>query len=98
RSKRDWSSDVCSSDLNLQGAAAADACFFANIRRDDDAPLGIHVSYHGNTHKNRPFSFCLNRKRSGVSASFPAWLYRVFYAAYGRSEERRVGKEGGCAG
>lgn len=75
--------DRCPVRGNLQGAAAADACFFADIRRDDDAPLGIHVSYHGNTHKNRPFSFCLNRKRSGASASFPAWLYRVFYAAYG---------------
>lgn len=62
--------DGCPIRGNLQGAAAADACFFADIRRDDDAPLGIHVSYHGNTHKNRPFSYVGTEKEAGLPLPF----------------------------
>lgn len=40
---------------DFQGAAALDARFLPDIRRDDDAALGVHVSDQCNTHINRPF-------------------------------------------
>ena len=75
--------DCCPVRGNLQGAAAADACFFADICRDDNAPLGIHVSYHGNTHKNRPFFPAGTEKEAVLPLPFLHGCIEFFYAAYG---------------
>ena len=75
--------DRCPVCGNLQGAAAADAGFFADVRRDDDAPLGIHVSYHGNTHKNRPFFYAGTEKEAVLPLPFLHGCIVFFYAAYG---------------
>ena len=75
--------DGCPVRGNLQGAAAADACLFADICRDDNAPLGIHVSYHGNTHKNRPFFPAGTEKEAVLPLPFLHGCIEFFYAAYG---------------
>src|SRR5699024_6095533 len=75
--------DRCPVRGNLQGAAAAYACFFADICRDDNAPLGIHVSYHGNTHKNRPFFPAGTEKEAVLPLPFLHGCIMFFYAAYG---------------
>src|SRR5207249_8764927 len=91
RSKRDWSSDVCSSDLSVPGPGyvlAAGASDRASWR------LEAGLTWLGSTTNQPPIGATLVRTNVGseVSRSVPASSSN----AYARSEERRVGKEGRC--
>src|SRR5699024_11368787 len=93
RSKRDWSSDVCSSDLARKTAKAIEKSIFLG-EGGEDAFLGL-VSVEGlaqegynkveldSTLKPEDFVEITNSVN-------PAYLDQ---AAFYRSEERRVGKE-----
>src|SRR5207249_7659639 len=78
RSKRDWSSDVCSSDLTSWSFV----CESAGLRHEETA--GWCQSHR------RPYLFRLLRKSAGRASSPGADCFR---RTYERSEERRVGKE-----
>src|SRR5207249_5592806 len=85
RSKRDWSSDVCSSDL-----------IYANPGGDTIAwerPASIELIYPDGT---KGFQVDAGiRIRGGFSRSTdnPKHAFRFFFRQEYRSEERRVGKE-----
>src|SRR5690606_40542324 len=96
RFSRDWSSDVCSSDLPapiglaLLLAALAYFHFFGNRQLRDDTDKGVTPartqSYFAKSYGIEGEVFELT-----VSADSPL-------VGMSRSEERRVGKEGRCAG
>src|SRR5207247_6964081 len=88
RSTRDWSSDVCSSDLEAASA----------LRRRDLSSHELVSACLARIHEgDGEHSF------EGDPRSINAWV-RVYEedaleaAGLARSEERRVGKEGGWAG
>src|SRR5207249_7375618 len=93
-SKRDWSSDVCSSDLGgghqhpWHGVFTRSGQFlFGSERRP--RPGGRPESYYFSL----PVFHCAGRAGHGNSELLPhLWIARG-YARYARSEERRVGKE-----
>src|SRR5437868_8484125 len=82
RSKRDWSSDVCSSDLSARGARYASG-------------FGFWVGVWGLGLKNRTVAI---RDWSLVTHHSPLLLRRwpLVTPHTSRSEERRVGKECGA--
>src|SRR5699024_12306643 len=84
RSKRDWSSDVCSSDLgNLP-----------DISLPEEKKRGILKRIKSRfTRRLFPSLFF-----SGLALlAFSAFtFYPVYYVVFGRSEERRVGEGGRC--
>src|SRR5690606_40349648 len=93
RFSRDWSSDVCSSDLTLNSAANALA---SQLRKDIAELDGEHVvrrRIQGRGEERRSVArsaqqgLVVTRDQSGIRA-----YVRRFDAH--RSEERRVGKEG----
>src|SRR5699024_11336904 len=85
RSKRDWSSDVCSSDLSWteQGNQMAN--------RDNSDPSGL-----GNT-LGWAWAWPLNRRvlynRASADINGKPWDPKRMLIQWNRSEERRVGKE-----
>src|SRR5699024_11506997 len=88
RSKRDWSSDVCSSDLDSRSTLYA-----GDLAKGFEIPV-IHVN------ADDPIA-CLSaariateyRKRFGKDFLIDVVGYRRWGHNEGRSEERRVGKE-----
>src|SRR5207249_7484634 len=93
RSKRDWSSDVCSSDLESTFVLPPDdRSHTARVRiftRQNEIPFAGHPNV------GTAFVLALVAERSGRTLGSTV----VFEEAAGRvpvrSEERRVGKEGG---
>src|SRR5207249_8998528 len=89
RSKRDWSSDVCSSDLGfakLGAVAAHEKAVRAAVEVGLSAPSGYYME------RNAPV-------QRVVDSSVVVVLAELLDAgSVGRSEERRVGKEGGARG
>src|SRR5206468_5344758 len=93
RSDRDWSSDVCSSDLNrLLGAAAIGSLLAAGATSpaaaklnscDGPIVLGTTISLTG-----------INSTLAGRWDKLTDAFEKEFNKTGGRSEERRVGKEG----
>src|SRR5207249_6789225 len=81
RSKRDWSSDVCSSDLTA--ALPAGAALVAGLPCANRADAAETITQ---THTND----CIPRLYHGVSLG---WRDTTVTCTNGRSEERRVGKE-----
>src|SRR5690606_40016922 len=85
RFSRDWSSDVCSSDLELR---------LANLALDWGKPVVMAINKWDlvTDEQLRPFTHMLNERLEPVS-----FAPRVFTSAetdFGlRSEERRVGKQ-----
>src|SRR5207253_8663687 len=89
---RDWSSDVCSSDLGLSVSCIAGVMYLVQQRqlKSDIAP------------SHRLPLFSLERleamQRHGLDAAFPllsiGLLVGIALMFLTRSEERRVGKEG----
>src|SRR3712207_8114943 len=74
---RDWSSDVCSSDLSQDGSGQdLEGWISASSIRPNSLPSGFTLSTFSNS----------RLASSLISTAFPSWL--VY-----RSEERRVGKE-----
>src|SRR5206468_9732072 len=96
RSDRDWSSDVCSSDLDRQTATS---------RRNS-------ISHKTSTRRSRSYAAWLNKKRNDafhsalINGVFVRKMFehQIFFAfefqpetyEHERSEERRVGKDGRC--
>src|SRR5207248_4899041 len=96
RSYGDWSSDVCSSDLDdvirMNGAAPDPAeahrvCAFADRVRQR---AGLQIKAEINITSNFPVAAGL----ASSASTFAALALAATSAA--RSEERRVGKEGRC--
>src|SRR3546814_19441828 len=92
----DWSSDVCSSDLGEIGGADADALVGGELvgalelRMDDDRAAVV-----GGRNAQRVIGLDRHVDRGvaiGVGENLPAALAHL--GRGGRSEERRVGKEG----
>src|SRR5690606_40816538 len=77
RFSRDWSSDVCSSDL-----AAASALL---------RPLGVDVPIY--PVKGYSISVPIRAGANAPAISVTDFQRKIVYARLGRSEERRVGKE-----
>src|SRR5699024_11324922 len=91
RSKRDWSSDVCSSDLRVTQAQldAGEVVVFINSGLDSESVIGS-----GN------IGIPIEKVRANVRLEFTRQLSSQYVEegesitiAYMRSEERRVGKE-----
>src|SRR5206468_9797993 len=84
RSDRDWSSDVCSSDLKEGFTLGSRVLVFDKVRVDPQAPgaYGARITY------NIP----LDHSRDSASSLHMAHAV-VEGASRVRSEERRVGKE-----
>src|SRR5699024_11356235 len=79
RSKRDWSSDVCSSDLFLMNVVA-------NLIHFNEADeIDVRISSYGGAERYKDF------RDSEKVTSFVGGDIRKFLTE--RSEERRVGKE-----
>src|SRR5207249_5417767 len=93
RSKRDWSSDVCSSDLDIEQYRA----FLGHLGK-----LGIPVANY-DFHPGNTYTTAQVERRGYVAREFNLDDFRKrvekqrFEREYSRSEERRVGKEGRCA-
>src|SRR5205814_5046296 len=88
----DWSSDVCSSDLDARGLPggvdSAPVLFIMGLGADSeawqpqrDALAGLHPT------------IALDNRGIGRSSRVPTLDYRISSMAADRSEERRVGKE-----
>src|SRR5699024_12227596 len=91
RSKRDWSSDVCSSDLNIQIVNASLADIQGGIGAGIDDGGWISTSYLIAEIVVIPLSGWLAQVFSVRTYLLTnAFLFLVFSA---RSEERRVGQE-----
>src|SRR5207249_8274475 len=93
RSKRDWSSDVCSSDLDTAGKSC-DRKEAANIRKFVGANgTTIHIARY--MRENRVIQEKLVLYREFIESAteeMRAFLDHL-YEAVSRSEERRVGEE-----
>src|SRR5207249_7920259 len=91
RSKRDWSSDVCSSDL-LRNDAPALTQARVSIRLRDGRTLASYAD-GARGYSDRPAT------AQELTDKFRACAGRVLDPdRTDRSEERRVGKECGCGG
>src|SRR5207247_10289579 len=90
RSTRDWSSDVCSSDL--QNLLADDLALTIDLRLCKD---GIHI--HVREHIAKPLEVRRARLRVIARVILGRECIQVSAHALDRSEERRVGQEGGSA-
>src|SRR5207249_6770306 len=88
RSKRDWSSDVCSSDLDLSLAVQKGSARVARVYRSAKLNRARNREVSGNRVLNCPSNLTDDSKshRTGKAE-------RVSNCDVRRSEERRVGKE-----
>src|SRR5699024_11639599 len=92
RSKRDWSSDVCSSDLysNATRDTSIGYVFYTDneidVRLQDVARPRNYIRTSNNVSPIEKTVFDLSQTREGGAPTGSM--------AYARSEERRVGKEG----
>src|SRR5204863_6463383 len=89
RSLRDWSSDVCSSDLLIQLATCEEGYLALHLARLLRMPFVIYA--HGNEVLGARDSAWAKPRQALRSAS--RVLANSRYTAGLRSEERRVGKE-----
>src|SRR5699024_12067928 len=90
-SKRDWSSDVCSSDLNAVKGEYGDDYLFRRVRN-----YGGGSSAQDAHEAIRPAGSYF--KKPGETGLYGAQfkLYDLIWKRTVRSEERRVGKEWKC--
>src|SRR5699024_11497131 len=88
RSKRDWSSDVCSSDLEKQENNSGNLCAqLANDPSDIQTSTGSRIAM-----------FCQAMSSLVVAIAFGLYTcWNLSLLALARSEERRVGNDGRCS-
>src|SRR5207249_7355019 len=91
RSKRDWSSDVCSSDLVAQLAEAALARV---VGAAEQLPLSIGRQHRGDLLGGERLDVARPQRLREVRGEEAEALFADARAGERRSEERRVGK--GC--
>src|SRR3546814_15102261 len=99
----DWSSDVCSSDLNVVAAGLARRCTIQLSYAIGIAePLSVYVDTHGTgtvaeakLEEVLPKLVRLTPKgiRQHLGLTAPIYAKTPAYGHFGRSEERRVGNE-----
>src|SRR5690606_39880140 len=89
RFSRDWSSDVCSSDLRTRTHENKDEELFTNFRDIFSPPSSIVRNYARCNKPFQPLFYCAENPET-------SFIELVDYWAKTRSEERRVGKE--CRG
>src|SRR3546814_8927344 len=95
----DWSSDVCSSDLNTASSAnldpaaehAAEPGLEEAARTQPHSDPGETASSNAENKIRRPI-LSVRTPVEAAEARVP-FVQRVVFEQYGRSEERRVGKE-----
>src|SRR5690606_41095336 len=93
RFSRDWSSDVCSSDL--RGRFDEVSAIVRSHTPDDDAWRQVRLMVFDLPDHPGPFEARVLRMRELLTAADIPWLQPVpqFRLRDARSEERRVGKE-----
>src|SRR5690606_40702347 len=92
RFSRDWSSDVCSSDLPLQVPAKI-ACQVGVQVGVDIAAAGAHYQTLQRRHAHAGVQASAIENRAGRAAIAQVRREPGAMAGFHRSEERRVGKE-----
>src|SRR5690606_40812401 len=92
RFSRDWSSDVCSSDLEscFYGLCICSSAYVKEVRRLTTSDFDDVHRRHGQTSTVYHTTY--------VSVKFYIVQVRLTCFNFGRSEERRVGKEGSSRG
>src|SRR5207249_7257770 len=96
-SKRDWSSDVCSSDLHVVADAVLARTGEAELRqesREDPVRMPLAVHEHAVVVEDDEIEALGHQLPSEEDASTLASALLITYPE--RSEERRVGKECRC--
>src|SRR5690606_40609835 len=91
RFSRDWSSDVCSSDLDVVARIGGDE-FVVLLHRVDGAPQALVPAGKIVEALRQPFAV------EGLTLHISCCVGVALYPDHGRSEERRVGKERRDAG
>src|SRR5690606_39706935 len=93
RFSRDWSSDVCSSDLNANHRIRAVNEAFCRITGYAERDV---IGEYNRLLWDRPEADSQEHERQAALERSGQWQAEVWHRrANGRSEERRVGKEGG---
>src|SRR5207249_9334473 len=96
-SKRDWSSDVCSSDLGFPFPLPPSPAFPPVARDVLDPPDGAHDSgKHSRLSNTNNVSGPIARRSTGVQRGASGSGAAPTPGKAGRSEERRVGEEWRC--
>src|SRR5207245_4369574 len=94
RCYRDWSSDVCSSDLKAKLRPSGHD-ISTKFSTDNGASIPPNILAIPNTESNSAYlRYCSERNLKMHPARYPALLPEYFI----RSEERRVGKDDECNG
>src|SRR5207249_7000982 len=89
RSKRDWSSDVCSSDLR---SPHIETTLDAGLQRMVERQVQRYIDQYGDRGIRNAAALLVDTREMSVKA----WIGSADYydeSIDGRSEERRVGKE-----
>src|SRR5690606_39285058 len=92
RFSRDWSSDVCSSDLVIDGAGELET---TSVFHGDGSGITVIDRFHD--HSNGSLAWFYGMVTAYLGFEFNSDEYKVMglapYGDHRRSEERRVGKE-----
>src|SRR5690606_41038357 len=89
RFSRDWSSDVCSSDLIMSATGLSKGCIYGNFENKDDVALAAFDYNH-----NKVTEYIKEKILATENSIERLLVYPNTYRNYlKRSEERRVGKE-----
>src|SRR5699024_11976663 len=89
RSKRDWSSDVCSSDLWKSAAGhVLRMCACCPLH-----PYGAYLWFHDSIHGQEELHLVPQTVCAGDGCGIQYIFFQCGAADFHRSEERRVGKE-----
>src|SRR3546814_12426307 len=88
----DWSSDVCSSDLNVAALAPVRVCGDIPGHGVHHGAADLHGIFHGGVYAASKISLASGQGRNATLAGGPIAGCEPLHQAQ-RSEERRVGKE-----
>src|SRR5207249_5597887 len=97
RSKRDWSSDVCSSDLNPVITVPPAGLTQSVVAPTNGVIMFFQVLVQGTESGLVNISNIAVDGNSSLNGNLNGWLPGIYYQN-SRSEERRVGKDGDTSG